>query len=888
MRGSVWGKWDIHLHSPLTNLNNQFKASTIDDYARKIAESELSLVGVTNYFFFKENELELVRNALRQLDCKTEVLGNLEFRISQPNKEGEWINIHVIFSEHVTTREINALLSKFVITNTTDSGKSIWCSEESFREHDVKISEVVVDTKSLLNHLEGSLRLGQDFLVAICPCGYGGFQPERNEGRSVAIAKEIDKVGQIVLGRDRDRNFFLREERYDGATAKPVFVCSDAHNIESVGTKYTWVKASPSFQGLKQTVFEPSDRVQQTDNFTEKTFVKPYFSRISVSGKIFKGEELRFQEQSIPLNPNLVAIIGGRGTGKSVFLDSMLSRLTNQASTERVRQISVENLSITLNQGGAFGKEIEFDDLTSDAYSYLHVSQGDIHNFSKNPNSLSHEIKRMLGIREEEFDSVTTQELSENLGAYRDFIDFWLTTDQNGQPINTPEYQKTIIDRNTQLISTLTSDQNKSLIARYQENTSQINSKANFITTSNELKALIERTLKQINERISDYNSLADANIKIIQIDAGNALLGLAENIESANQASERLKSSNDEIKAEFAKQGINQDISSLLSKVNEYQYSIDQAKQKLTEINDRTERYHTLIKKRAELSATYDIYVEQNRMSIDSAFGALQQTNPEWSEEQNKIVQDILKSINISGEILFDDERFYSGLEQCINKGKFRSSAEKTTRQKLEETFNVSDRHSLFKLLTGQKIILLNGEPSSIEDFFWKDEYFNQGGRYELMNYLFSPRSIKNYLYVNAEFTYKGRPVNKLSVGQRGTFYVCLKLATDPFGSPFVFDQPEDDLDNEFIVSELVPLFKSIKKYRQVIIVTHNANLVVNSDAEQILVANNDGELISYSCGALEDGDVKNGDGIKAMVCRILEGGHTAFENREKKYGII
>lgn len=566
----------------------------------------------------------------------------------------------------------------------------------------------------------------------------------------------------------------------------------------------------------------------------------------------------------------------------------MLSRLTNQASTERVRQISVENLSITLNQGGAFGKEIEFDDLTSDAYSYLHVSQGDIHNFSKNPNSLSHEIKRMLGIREEEFDSVTTQELSENLGAYRDFIDFWLTTDQNGQPINTPEYQKTIIDRNTQLISTLTSDQNKSLIARYQENTSQINSKANFITTSNELKALIERTLKQINERISDYNSLADANIKIIQIDAGNALLGLAENIESANQASERLKSSNDEIKAEFAKQGINQDISSLLSKVNEYQYSIDQAKQKLTEINDRTERYHTLIKKRAELSATYDIYVEQNRMSIDSAFGALQQTNPEWSEEQNKIVQDILKSINISGEILFDDERFYSGLEQCINKGKFRSSAEKTTRQKLEETFNVSDRHSLFKLLTGQKIILLNGEPSSIEDFFWKDEYFNQGGRYELMNYLFSPRSIKNYLYVNAEFTYKGRPVNKLSVGQRGTFYVCLKLATDPFGSPFVFDQPEDDLDNEFIVSELVPLFKSIKKYRQVIIVTHNANLVVNSDAEQILVANNDGELISYSCGALEDGDVKNGDGIKAMVCRILEGGHTAFENREKKYGII
>jgi ABC-type multidrug transport system ATPase subunit len=172
------------------------------------------------------------------------------------------------------------------------------------------------------------------------------------------------------------------------------------------------------------------------------------------------------------------------------------------------------------------------------------------------------------------------------------------------------------------------------------------------------------------------------------------------------------------------------------------------------------------------------------------------------------------------------------------------------------------------------------------LEDFFWKNEYFNQGGRYELLDYLFSTNKIKDYLYVNAEFSYKGKTVEKLSVGQRGTFYVCLKLATDPFGSPFVFDQPEDDLDNSFIMGQLVPLFKIIKKYRQVIIVTHNANLVVNSDAEQVIVAANNGEIVSYTSGALEDGDVRTG-GIKSLVCSILEGGHTAFEQRERKYGI-
>ncbi|MFP6862979.1 hypothetical protein [Pseudomonas sp.] len=389
-------------------------------------------------------------------------------------------------------------------------------------------------------------------------------------------------------------------------------------------------------------------------------------------------------------------------------------------------------------------------------------------------------------------------------------------------------------------------------------------------------------------ERITDYNNLNEAKFKISHLEAEKALLDLAKNIESANQETEKLKLLNDEIKADFVKQGINQDISSLLSKVNEYQYAIDQADQKLTEINEHAERYHSLVKRRGELSTKYDLYVEQNRINIDAAFGALQQTNSDWSEEQNKIVQDILKNINITGDIKFDAEKFYSGLEQCINRGKFRASAEKTTRQKLEETFNVSDKNSLMQLLAGQKIISIDNEQKSLEDFFWMNEYFNQGGRYELVNYLFSPISIKKYLYASAQFTYKGRPVNKLSVGQRGTFYVCLKLATDPFGSPFVFDQPEDDLDNEFIVSELVPLFKSIKKYRQVIIVTHNANLVVNSDAEQIIVANNDGETISYECGALEDGNVRNNDGIKSMVCRILEGGHTAFESREKKYGIF
>ncbi len=887
MIGSVWNKWDLHLHSPLTNLNNNYGKITLQEYARAIKNANLSLIGITNYFYFKENELELIRAALKEIDSKAVILGNIEFRINQPNKEGEWINVHIIFSETISTKTINDLLSKFIVTNTTNDGKNIWCSEESFKTCGVDAGEIVVEPKSLLKHLEDNLTSGKDFIIAMCPNGYGGFQPDRKEGRSVAMALEIDKFSNIIFGRPRDRSFFLLTDRFENAIAKPVFNCSDAHAIAQIGEKYTWVKAKPNFQGLRQSIFEPSDRVQQTDDFIERSFIKPYFRKISVQGRIFDESDIRFSSQEILLNPNMVAIIGGRGTGKSLLLDAVFSRLGNCQGSDRVRGVNVESLSITLNQGGVDGADIEFDNLTEDAYTYLHVSQGNIHSYSKDPVSLSNEIKRMLGIRLIPFDPVVSQELAQILGDYRVFVEYWNAKDTKGFSINKPNYQSSIIEKHTQLISTLTNPQNHALIERYQANSSTINEKKAFTGRSTEIISELTRTIGKLNEKLIEYNGYRDSLTKVPLLVTDEITKAMYLNNTSADGHILALTRDNDQIRAEFAKQGINQDISSLLHKITEYQYAIDQAKEKLGEIDTKTKEYHKYVARRGELGGQYSSYVESMRLEIDIAFGRLQQYNPEWNGEQNDLVQHILRDINIIGTIVFDTDKFYSGLERCINRGKFRGSADKSTAEKLESTFCIQTKEDFFRLLTGQKIIKIEEGLISIEEFFWKDEYFNQGGRYELINYLFSPESIKSFLYVNAEFTYKAKPVSKLSVGQRGTFYVCLKLATDPFGSPFIFDQPEDDLDNEFIVTQLVPLFNIIKKYRQVIIVTHNANLVVNSDAEQVIVADNDGELITYSSGALEDGDVKSGEGVRAKVCSILEGGHTAFERRERKYGI-
>ncbi|WP_339720497.1 TrlF family AAA-like ATPase [uncultured Paraglaciecola sp.] len=897
MIGSVWNKWDLHIHSPMTHQANGYGDTTIEEYVAKLKEHQLSLVGITNYFYFEDSELEIIREEITKQLAPITVLGNIEFRINQQNKDGEWINVHCLFSQTKTTEAINTALSTLPLVNTTFENKTIYCAHSSMDRAGLQLSDAIVDFKLLLQHLSDHLTFGLDYLIAVCPNGYGGFRPDMKEGRSRALAIEIEKQGQIILARAEDRDFFLNNlNRYDGALPKPVFACSDAHSLDGhgesdnrsfgIGENYTWIKAKPTFEGLRQTLIEPDSRVQQTDDFTELTFQKPRFKSVRLGGEIFPNQIIKFEPSIIDLNPNMVAIIGGRGTGKSLFLDSMHSLFNNNSQSENAREVKVEALSIDLDQGD--GTEITFND-TDHTYSYLHVSQGDIQKYSKEPVLLSDEIKRMLNILNVSFDKVITDELTEIIGKYRGFVEYWEQTNHQNERVNTTGFQSKLIKQHKKLIGTLTNSQNNKLIQQYQENSQLINNNKTLIEGLRGILSTIDRYSNEINQKINQTNDRNELLSPIPEIAVDESTDSIKQNIQHFSTQIQMLTTKNDEIIVNFKEQGINQDISSLLSKVSESQLIIDTANSKLSEIEEKSRQGLAYVERRAELVLEYKSFLDSKKKSIDDAFASLKAKKAEWDENQNNLVMGILSDIHIEGSVIFNAQAFYEGIENCINKGKFRSSQGKTSIQRLKETFNVNSTEDFFELIAGNKQINCEGDPEqiTIESFFWKSEYFNQGGRFELLNYLFSPESIKNYLYVNAEFEYKGKTVDKLSVGQRGTFYVCLKLATDPFGSPFVFDQPEDDLDNEFIMEQLVPLFREIKKYRQVIIVTHNANLVVNTDAEQIIVASNEGEVISYEAGALEDGCVISNEGTRASICNILEGGSYAFEKRERKYGI-
>ncbi|MGX9857625.1 TrlF family AAA-like ATPase (plasmid) [Limimaricola variabilis] len=141
------------------------------------------------------------------------------------------------------------------------------------------------------------------------------------------------------------------------------------------------------------------------------------------------------------------------------------------------------------------------------------------------------------------------------------------------------------------------------------------------------------------------------------------------------------------------------------------------------------------------------------------------------------------------------------------------------------------------------------------------------------------------SHISVRYDILYDGVDIRKLSPGTRGIVLLLLYLALDDADDrPLIIDQPEENLDPKSVFDELVSLFVAAKTKRQVIMVTHNANLVINTDADQVIVAEAGGHSsgglpqITYRGGGLENAD------IRKAVCDILEGGEQAFRERARR----
>lgn len=138
-------------------------------------------------------------------------------------------------------------------------------------------------------------------------------------------------------------------------------------------------------------------------------------------------------------------------------------------------------------------------------------------------------------------------------------------------------------------------------------------------------------------------------------------------------------------------------------------------------------------------------------------------------------------------------------------------------------------------------------------------------------------------FFWFGVEFNinYSRRELIELSPGERGIVLLIFYLALNKVEEPIIIDQPEDNLDNKSVFKKLAPCIIEAKKRRQVVIVTHNPNIAIACDTEQVIHCeiNKSKNEITYATGSIEN------EAIRQKIIDVLEGTKPAFELRSKKY---
>lgn len=929
-RGSEWRKWDLHIHSPgsfhwnggkrLTHMTNTEIKEELKAFIKVVNDSDVAVFCLMDYWNFDwyfELKKYLKSNPS---DLKKTVFPGIELRVECPVNYR--LNIHCILSDSLSEQEIADFKSELYIRSidkklSNDSlmryAKSLDASKS--RIHGFGDPATLEDeqllllaaqtaeiTKDSLNKAFEQIPNNSGFILLPYDTSDGLLNLDWKEHphddnyfmQSAHIFETRDQRNiDLISGIETPENnsFFKYFFKTLGEKAKPCVSGSDAHKYTDYGkypsNKITWMKADPTFEGLKQIIFEPKDRVRIQETNPTKDFEKPYFNSISVNGQAIIGGVPSFQTKLLPLNPGLVALIGGRGTGKSILLDCVYKLFNNVVGDkDRLADIAPESLEIVFSKSDGTEINYTYEKRYNAELDYLHVRQGEIKEIAKKPEALSDAIKKLLGIdissRAPDYD----QEISVIIDRIEKSLAWFELKNEDGQLINDRKHNDDVIKSNRALINTITTDQNRENIEKYQKNQKGINTRNSAISRLTDFKTSLASHRLEINRDIDELNKFQLEIEQIPTVDFTEIESLAVKNIEKLKSDILNFNTVNGKIEASFKEQGINQDVSGLLKKIAQYQREIDEADEKITEYNDKIESINIDVNERIQLVDKIVTHLNSEIEGIDNAFKKISEGKEGWSEEQNDILEKLLANITIKGEIHFNPDEFYEGLTEILNGSKFRATGTETQDSRIRCKFNVSTYEDYIRLLKNEKIIRNGDDFISINEFYEQKEYFLKG-LYNIYQYLYLFSYRKNYLNIKPVITYMNKSPDKLSVGQRGTFYVCMKLATDPFGSPFVFDQPEDDLDNDFIMKELVPIFRSIKKYRQVIIATHNANLVVNADAEQVIVANNTDEVLSYDSGSIENTSTIEPLGIRERVCNILEGGDRAFKQREMRYAI-
>lgn len=543
---------------------------------------------------------------------------------------------------------------------------------------------------------------------------------------------------------------------------------------------------------------------------------------------------------------------------KSVLINYIAAAFHKQTQSEN---FNLNSDVIISRQASILEEAKDFKVSDNPNVPFMYIAQSQIKDLVQNKDKFSRNIRETIGVTDEY--NISQDFLSRAEVAINEYFRITKIINANN---TTPQEKRDNINKEikkySDFIANITSEQNKKKLESYKNRVGKLNQFNSWIAALQQLVSNIDKFTVETNENISAWNELfKPQKVDIPLIDSSNTVKYIKDNlIPRVITAREKVQKEIIDTKNEF--KDYKGDLATLLSNVSVYQNKVSELSQQIETLGIEETKY------RAITSETFKKLGIEIKGSIESYSDLIEQ---KWNEfkghdiaidPKKKELLDLIlqEDLNVSVDIHFDSTKMYNLLLEKLDG---RSYNEEKIRKilKIETLDNFYD-------------FILQTTDHNIFNTEIKNDL-----RGRLLELFF--KKYTQFISHDVNVTLAGKSITKLSFGQQGTIYLRLQIAANMFSETIIYDQPEDDLDNSFITKELISIFKTIKKYRQIIIVSHNANLVVNSDSEQVIIAQNEDGQLKYMSGALEDPDINN------EVCQILEGGKNAFEKRERKYRI-
>ncbi|MBN1391896.1 MAG: hypothetical protein JW947_03735 [Sedimentisphaerales bacterium] len=1016
-RGSIWRKWDLHVHTPCSLRHAYSGTSEEEQWGKFLTDlenlpEEFKVLGINDYIFLHGYKRILEEKSKGRLANIELILPVIELRLDKfggTDSSLSRVNWHVIFSNEIEPEVIESQFINHLITHYQLTPKCIdmgieWgglITKESLVDLGNKIIESVpqekrIDFYSQLHEGFNALNISLDKIKeAISKSYFNGkylnavgktewYDIKWNDS-SIADKKTIINSADLVfISSETIADFEKAKKSLEVAHVNSLLLdCSDAHansnsaHKDRIGNSLTWIKADTTFEGLKQIIREPEGRVYIGDEPEILKRVRDkktkYISTISFKKNLgsLLGERWFEDCKDIPINPELVAIIGNKGSGKSALSDTigLLGNSKQQENFSFLRKEKfcnpkdnkAEHFTACLKWKDGFPQESPLStrvktDTEAEMVAYIPQNylericsdevEGKEFNEELRTVIFSHvEKTERLGCSSlEEFINAKTNEKNAAIEIIKASIHKLNLEIIKFEEMLHPNYKQEL-ENKLKLKKAEKAGVEKPVAVKKPDTTDPERQKEieiindNIATKQSEIESYTANITKLQAEKIDLSKKINNANTLLQKLDnfqkqfdtfhteCDLLCASLGVNFEKIAKL-ELNKTDINTIKTTASTRliDVNKDLSE--NNQNGPVYKLNQAKDELeklkTALDQDNKNYQQYLKELQEWQkkcadiegdeqkpeeGTIKFYEDILKRIVESIPGALQELKTQRSDKireiYNKIdelkreyeqlyasVKDFMKSAPFSDpdKYLLDFdvsieckeflEEFFNYIAQN-KKGSFYGSEEGKSR--LRAMLDVAD----FNTYAGLEIFIKSIEENLVKD---KREGENDETRriIEQLRKEAEAVSFYDYLYcieyLRPEYNlqWSGKKLHQLSPGERGLVLLIFYFFIDKKDIPLVIDQPKENLDNESVYKILVSCIKEAKKRRQIIIVTHNPNLAVVCDAEQIIYSEIDkqnGNRISYTCGAIENPI------INKKLIDVLEGTRPAFDNRDNKY---